>query len=360
MLLHLLALAAVLAGQPAAMPNRPQTPQPPFPYLTRDVSFTSSAGLVKLAGTLTAPKLDARAPCVVLVPGAGAVDRDDTIMGHKPFLVIADYLARHGIAALRLDSRGIGGSSGNYIQSGGDELAGDLVSAVEFLKQQPEIEPRAIGLAGHSAGGTVSLLAATKSPDVNFLVLLATPGLPDTELLVIRVGVAGASRGLSATEVLKTQEAFRQARARMLRGESDPEMKGALVDVVRLMLPPGVDAPPQALAAAVDQEIAAARTPNRSFFLSHDPRVSLSRVRCPVLALNGAKDQNVPAKESLAAIREALARGTGPDAKVVEIDGLNHFFQPAITGSSMEVGQIEETFSPRALDLIVSWVQSHR
>ncbi len=358
MLLHLLAFAAVLATQPAAMPKRPQTPQPPFPYVTRDVSFTSSAGLVQIAGTLPVPKLDARAPCVILVPGAGAVDRDDTIMGHKPFLVIADHLARHGIAALRLDSRGIGGSSGNYLQSGGDELAGDLLSAVEFLKKQPEIEPRAIGLLGHSAGGTVSSVAATKSPDVRFLVLLAAPGLPDTELLAIRIGAAGASSGLSTGEVRKTQEAFRQARARMFRGESDPEMKGAFVDVVRLMLPPGVEAPPQALAAAVEQEITAARTPNKSFFLSHDPRVSLSRVICPVLALNGSKDQNVPAKESLAAIKDALARGKNSDAKIVEIDGLNHFFQSAITGSSMEVGQIEETFSPRALDLIVSWIQS--
>ena len=356
MLLHLFALAAVFAAQP----QRPQTPQPPFPYLTRDVSFTSSAGLVQLAGTLTVPKLDARAPCVILAPGAGAVDRDDTIMGHKPFLVIADYLARHGIAALRLDSRGVGGSSGNYSQSTGDELAGDLLSAIEFLKKQPEIDPRAIGLVGHSAGGIVSSLAAAKSPDVRFLVLLAAPGLPDTEVLAIRVGAAGASRGLSAAEVRKTQDAFRRARARMLRGESDPEMKSAFIDVVRLLLPPGVDAPPQALAAAVEQEMAAARTPNKSFFLSHDPRVSLSRVSCPVLALNGSKDQNVPAKESLAAIKDALARGKNPNAKSVEIDGLNHFFQTAITGSSMEVGQIEETFSPLVLDLIVSWVQSHR
>jgi pimeloyl-ACP methyl ester carboxylesterase len=360
MLLQLLAFAAVLAAQPAAMPERPQTPLPPFPYLSREVSFESSAGLVKLAGTLTVPKLDARAPCVILVPGAGAVDRDDAIMGHKPFLVIADYLALHGIAALRLDSRGIGGSSGNYNQSTGDELAGDLLSAVEFLKKQPEIDPRAIGLMGHSAGGIVSMIAATKSPDVRFLVLLAAPGLPDTEVLAIRVGLAGAGRGLSAVDVQRTQEAFRQARARMLRGESVPEMKSAFVEVVRQMLPPGVDAPPQALAAAVDQEIAAARTPNKGFFLSHDPRVTLSRVSCPVLAMNGAKDQNVPAKESLAAIQKALARGKNPNAKIVEIDGLNHFFQTAITGSSMEVGQIEETFSPLALDLIVSWVQSRR
>lgn len=155
------------------------------------------------------PKANARVPCVVLVPGVGAVDRDDTIMGHKPFLVIADHFARHGIAALRLDSRGIGGSSGVYAQSSGDELAGDLLSAVEFLRKQPGIEPAAIGLIGHSEGGTVSALAAVRSSDVKFLVLLAAPGLPDTELIALRIAAAGRDRGIPAADVRRKQDAFR-------------------------------------------------------------------------------------------------------------------------------------------------------
>ena len=228
MLLHLLALAAVFAAQPAAQPQRPQTPQPPFPYLTRDVSFTSSAGLVQLAGTLTVPKLDARAPCVILAPGAGAVDRDDTIMGHKPFLVIADDLARHGIAALRLDSRGVGVRPATTVNPPATSFPAISFRQSSFSRSSLRSIRGPFGLVGHSAGGIVSSLAAAKSPDVRFLVLLASPGLPDTEVLAIRVGAAGASRGLSAAEVRKTQDAFRRARARMLRGESDPEMKSAV------------------------------------------------------------------------------------------------------------------------------------
>jgi hypothetical protein len=280
-------------------------------------------------------------------------------MGHKPFLVIADHLARHGIATLRLDSRGIGGSSGDYMAAGGDELAGDLLSAVAFLSKQPGIQAHAIGLIGHSEGGAVASIAAAKSTVVRFLVLLAAPGLPDTELFALRIAAAGKGKGLSDAEVQRTQEAFREARGRMFRGAADPDMKRAFADVVHLMLPPGVEALAPAVAAAVDQQIAAAQTANRGFFLSHDPRASLGRVRCSVLAVNGAKDQNVPPEENLAAIKGALAAEKNPDVQVVEIDGLNHFFQTAITGSSLEVGQIEETFAPRVLDLLTDWLQDH-
>jgi uncharacterized protein len=223
----LLGFSALAAAQ---VPARPQTPRPPFPYVVREVSIKTPDGM-RLAGTLTIPRNATRSPAVVLAPGAGAVDRDDTIMGHKPFLVVADHLARRGIASLRLDSRGIGGSTGSYMQAGGEELAADLRAAVSFLKQQPEVDPQVLGLVGHSQGGIVGALAAAGSPDVRFLVLLAAPGLTDTELFEQRIAAAAQGKGIPAVDIGRYQKAFREARLRTFSGDSDEQVKNTFVEV---------------------------------------------------------------------------------------------------------------------------------
>ena len=347
-------LAAASLGQPPTGSQRPQTPQPPFPYESHEISLES--GDTRLAGTLTLPARPERTPAVVLVPGAGAVDRDDTIFGHKPFLVLADHLARHGVASLRLDSRGIGQSTGNYSQASGETLAGDVLAAVEFLTRRPEVRPGLVGIVGHSQGGMVAALAATKSSRVAFLVLLGAPGLPDTELIALRVGMGGRNRKIGEEEISRVQGAFRAARLRQAKGEDDSSIRTAFAAAARLLLPAGVDLPAAVLEDVVGQQIAAAKTPNAAYFMVHDARESYRRVRCPVLALNGSLDQNVPARENLAELEGSFRQGKNASAEIVEVQGLNHFFQTARTGSSTEVGQIEETFSPKALDLLTTWV----
>lgn len=222
------------------------------------------------------------------------------------------------------------------------------------------MNPQALGLVGHSQGGIVCALAAAGSPDARFLVLLAAPGLTDTELFERRIAAAAQGKGIPAVDVERHQKAFREARTRMFRGDSGEQVKNTFVEVVRLMAPAGVTLPPAVLAAAVDQQIAAARTPNASFFLPLDPRTVYNRVRCPALALNGSRDQNVPSKENLAAIEKAFHEGKNRNLKTMELDGLNHFFQTADTGSSTEVARIEETFAPAALDVISRWVLALR
>jgi hypothetical protein len=330
-------------------------PQPPFPYEVQEVTIEAAGG-VRLAGTLSLPRAASPGPAVVLVPGAGATDRDDSIMGHKPFLVLADHLARKGIASLRLDSRGVGGSTGNYAQSDGEALAGDLRAAAGFLAKQKGVNSRAIGLVGHSQGGIVSALAGAGSRDVSFLVLLASPGLSDTELFERRIVAAAQSKGLPASDYGKLQRAFRESREKMFRGEIDDQARGVFADVVRLMLPAGMNLPAEALAGAVERQIAASRTPNASYFLALDPRTVYRRVRCPVLALNGSRDQNVPADENLQAIQCALNGSGNRKLRTQVFDGLNHFFQTAKTGSPAEIGQIEETMAQEVLEAISRWI----
>ncbi|MFN7994547.1 MAG: alpha/beta fold hydrolase [Bryobacteraceae bacterium] len=311
---------------------------------------------VSLAGTLTVPLQKVPAAAVVLAPGAGATDRDDTIFKHKPFAVLAGRLAAEGVAVLRLDSRGVGGSGGKYADATGETLANDLLAAVVWLKHQPEIDPRRVGLIGHSQGGVVVARAAATSADVAFLVLLAAPGLPDTDLVALRIAAAGRARGASAEDIAAVQKGFRSARARQAAGEDDAALRAALA-AARMMLPPGVDPPAPALEAAITQQIEAAKSPNGAYFLTHDPRESYRRLRCPVLALSGSLDQNVPANENLAAIRAAIQEDQAVNTTTQVLDGLNHFFQTARTGSFTEMAQIEEAIAPKALDAISSWVR---
>ncbi|HLK19196.1 MAG TPA: alpha/beta fold hydrolase, partial [Bryobacteraceae bacterium] len=161
--------------------NRPQNPKPPFPYEAQDVTIETKAG--KLAGTLTLPRGKGPFPAAVMITGSGAQDRDETLLGHKPFLVIADYLTRRGIAVLRLDDRGVGGSIGSSAQQTLDEMADDVIADVEYLKGRKEIDPKRIGVIGHSEGGIVGPAAAVRSSDISFVVMLAGTGVPGTAVL---------------------------------------------------------------------------------------------------------------------------------------------------------------------------------
>lgn len=345
--------------QSQSQPKRPQLPKEPFPYESREVSYPNPSDGTVLAGMLTSPKSSGPFPAVILVPGSGPMDRDASMAGHKPFLVLADYLTRNGLAVLRVDSRGVGASSGKYLDATGEDFAADVLAGIAFLKKQPGIAAPQIGVIGHSLGGVVGPIAAARSADVNFLVLLAAPGLPDKDNVVLRIGYNLRAKGLNDNEVRRYQDMYRDLHTRQIAGAEDETVRDLLRALTKVMYPPGMELSPQQLESLVEQQVITLRSPFAKFFISHDPREVLKRVRCPVMALHGSLDQGVPPAENLAAIDKALREGGNRDRTVVELYGLNHLLQTASTGSPVEFAEIEETISPQALELLTAWIRSH-
>ncbi len=333
-------------GRPEAR-QRPQTPKPPFPYRAEDVSFDSAPG-VRLAGTLTIPSGKGPFPAVVLITGSGAQDRDETIMDHKPFLVLADALSRHGIAVLRDDDRGFGKSTGDFSKATTLDFAVDTQAALAYLRSRPEIDANRLGLIGHSEGGLIGPMVALKDRGVAFVVMMAGPGVAIRDLMVAQREAVARTAGV-APEAIARNEVIMDRVLKTLSNAADPAQGQA--DAAKIFTDNGMTA--QAAAASVKQ-LASAWF---AWFIAYDPQPTLTKLKVPVLALNGDKDVQVISKQSLPAIRAALK--DNPDATVVELPGLNHLFQTAGTGAPLEYMRIEETIAPTALDLMVNWVVTH-
>lgn len=341
--------------------NRPQHPRPPFPYGEREVVFTNKADGTVIAGTLTIPTGEGPHPAVILITGSGAQDRDETIFGHKPFLVIADHLTRRGVAVLRNDDRGVGGTGGDIIAATADVLVSDVLASIDFLKSQPEIDPGRIGLIGHSEGGILAPIVASRSGDVRFIVLLAGTGLPGKDLLrfqseaIVRIAGVADEEALEASLVRHTE-----TMDLVLRGAPEQEIKAAIADLARLQAraagqPQIDDASMQML---VDQQYVSITSPWFRSFIALDPREALRKVTVPVLALNGERDLQVPPRLNLPHIEAALKEAGNADVTVMELPGLNHLFQQAPTGAISEYASIEQTISPEVLELIADWVRA--
>lgn len=344
----------------AALPTlaRPQEPKPPFPYRTEDVRFESVPG-VRLAGTISMPPGAGPFPAVVMVTGSGAQNRDEELLGHKPFLVIADYLARHGIASLRYDDRGFAGSTGNFAAATSADFANDAQAAVAFLRRQPGIAANRVGILGHSEGGLVAPIVAARDTSVAFIVLLAGPGVPGDSILLMQEELIARTSGVSQAAI-DTNAAVNVrlfAAVKAARDSADAAARvSAIVDRMVASVP--ADEQPSARSRL---EMAARQvlSPWTRYFLAYDPRPTLRRVHVPVLALDGSLDLQVPPKQDLAAIDTALTQGGNRDHRVQLLPGLNHLFQSAKTGSPSEYASIEETFSPAALAIIADWINAH-
>jgi pimeloyl-ACP methyl ester carboxylesterase len=338
---------------------RPQTPKPPFPYRSEDVTYENKAGGVKLAGTLTLPRGQGPFPAVLLLTGSGPQDRDETILAHKPFLVIADALTRRGIAVLRVDDRGVGGSTGSGANSTTDDFAGDALAGVAYLKVRPEIDPAKIGLIGHSEGGLIAPLAASRSSDVAFIVLMAGTGLPGSDVLKAQGLLVWKAEGLSESELKSAVETQRRAIEIFLHETDETAARAKLAAAMKEVL---ATMPESAKKAAEESgglsEAAIDRWNNAWFrsFVAYDPRPTLQKVRCPVLALNGEKDLQVAPKENLSEIESALRAGGNRHVKTMAFPGLNHLFQPCTTGSPSEYARIETTIAPEVLKAIGDWI----
>jgi fermentation-respiration switch protein FrsA (DUF1100 family) len=330
-----------------AVLRRPQTPTPPYPYGATLMTIENPAGGVTLAGTLTTPAVPAPFPAVILVSGSGAQDRDETIFAHKPFRVLADYLTRRGIAVLRVDDRGVGGSTGKTMTSTSEDFTGDVLAEVAALKARRDIDPRRIGLIGHSEGGLIAPLVASRSDDVAFIVLMAGTGLPGEEVLAQQGQLIIRAMG-GGDEALKTQRDTQRRIFEIVKAEPDPE--AAATKIRALLKEAG------ATDAAAETQVQFGASPWLRFFLTYDPRPALGKVRCPVLALCGEKDLQVAPRENLDAIVGALRTGGNTRFEVVVLPGLNHLFQTCKTGLVSEYGTIEETLAPTALERIGNWV----
>ncbi len=329
--------------------RRPQEPTLPLPYASETVTFRNEQADIALEGTLTRPQTDSPVPGVVLVAGSGPSDRDATIMGHKPFLVLADALTRRGMAVLRFDERGTGESGGTQQGATSVDLAGDVSAAVEALAKREGVSSSQIGIIGHSEGGLIAPMVATQSEDVAFLVLLAAPGLPGDAILADqldrRIRRQGANRRTRALQSGTQERIFE-----VLKQDADSvEIASKLRKI--MVQTKGINGD-----AMIEREIRRLMDPWLRFFITYDPRPTLREVDVPVLALAGAKDQQVAADTNQAAIAEALNVAKKSSATVRTLDGLNHLFQTADTGAPSEYGRIEETFDPKAIDAISSWI----
>jgi uncharacterized protein len=336
--------------------RRPQDPRRSPLYRDEEVSFAAGDGVV-LAGTLSRPAGSAPASAVVLIGGTGPQDRDASVDGHRPFAVLADQLARSGLAVLRFDERGVGRSAGTAGQGTSRDAADDVRAAVEFLARDPRIDPRGIGLIGHSEGGIIAPLVAveTTGAPIAFVVLLGAPGLPLARIAVEQSGAMLRAQGAPAQRVRAQQALVADIVSLYAQDMSDDAFAAALRTLLRRAL---------AQRAAdtddthIEHSLAYYLSPWAKFAFRHDPAAVLRELHMPVLALTGSLDSHADAVTNLNAIARALAHN--PAARTQRMAGLNHFFQTARTGAVVEYALIEETFAPAALALIADWILAAR
>lgn len=353
-------------GVPAPL-NRPQEPMAPFPYQVEEVSYESKEANAILSGTLTLPDSTGPFPAVLLIAGSGPNDRNETLFGHKPFLVLADHLTRCGIAVLRSDKRGVGKSTGDYEMATTQDFAEDVLAGVRFLKSRPEINSTHIGLVGHSEGGLVAPIVAAKSSEVAFIVLIGGPGVTGEEILYEQAALIERSMGMSEELIARESKLSREMFAIVTKEHEPLTAEAQLKDLIAAYLTNLPEILKNEVTekfneqeysfhtqAAIDQ----INTPWFRYFLTYDPATSIKKVKVPVLAIIGELDLQVAPHQNLPPIARALEEGGNTDFTLLELPKHNHMLQVCKTGSLAEYAEIEETMSPIALKIMSDWIQS--
>jgi len=341
-------------------PDRPQEPKKPYPYYEEEVTFDNTQAGITLAGTLTLPSKEGHFPAVILISGSGPQNRDEELMGHKPFLILSDFLTRNGIAVLRFDDRGTAASKGDFKTATSLDFASDVNAGVNFLLSRKEINKKKIGLIGHSEGGIIAPMVANSSKDVAFIVLLAGTGITGGQLLLLQQELIGRASGISDTDLQKAKMTNSGAFEIVNKSTDREQLKTALTAYLNQTIN---DNPEIQKPAGMSQDdfvkiqVSQMTSPWMVFFIKYDPVLAIEKVKCPVLALNGEKDLQVPSKENLEAIQKALAKGGNKKVTAIELPGLNHLFQECKTGSPSEYANIEQTISPIALNEILKWIK---
>ncbi|MBO9594719.1 MAG: alpha/beta fold hydrolase [Niabella sp.] len=324
--------------------NRPQEPKPPFAYHSEDLSFENEQQGNRLAGTLTTPENKKDYPVVILITGSGAQDRNEALFGHKPFLVIADYFARHGIGTLRLDDRGVGGSDKGKDGATSADFATDISSAVHYLAARGY---QRIGLVGHSEGGMIAPITASKNKAVKFVVSMAGPGIAIDSLMLQQLKATSKTQHIPEADLNTHIQAARKAYA-FTKGYTGDNLRTVLTDTLLQYFPQVPD-----MVRAMAQTIS---TPWFTYFIRFNPQDYIRQLKIPVLAINGSLDVQVDARANLAGWEAGLKKAGNTSAEVKALKGLNHLFQQATTGAVSEYAQIEQTIAPEVLELMTNWI----
>lgn len=338
--------------------NRPQEPSPPYPYHVEEILFRNEKAGIELAGTFTTPSSGVNFPAVVLISGSGMQNRDEELMGHKPFLVLSDWLTRQGIAVLRYDDRGAGKSGGTFPGATSFDFADDAEAAFNFLKKQPGVDTNRCGIIGHSEGGLIAPVIASRRGDVDFIVLLAGPGLTGEQIIMLQSELISRAEGVNEKDIKADQKLQKEIYS-VLKKTTDDTLAGKKITRLLNQYNSGRKSdtlPDTTLRMQTEMQVQTMTSPWFRCFLTFNPTEYLEKVKCKVLAMNGELDLQVPCTENLQAIERALIFGGNPNYRIEALPGLNHLFQHATTGSPSEYGRIEETFAPEALTMISSWI----
>jgi len=339
--------------------SRPQDPQKPYPYNEEDVVYENKTDNVKLAGTLTLPRGEGKYPAVILITGSGGQDRNETVAGHRPFLVLADYLSRRGIAVLRVDDRGVGGSSAVSPNSTTENFAGDVLAGIEFLKTRKEIIPKQIGLVGHSEGGMIAPMVAVRSKDVAFIVLLAGLGQTGEDVIYTQNELLQKADGVAPAIIAQTDILMKKI-ITILKTEPDDKLTEKLIREMFANEKSKTSEAQKASFTAIENafipKVPMFTSPWFRYFIAYNPRPTLEKVKIPVLAINGEKDLQVAVKENLDLIAAGLKAGGNKNYTILPLPNLNHLLQTSKTGKLSEYDQIEETIAPVALKAISDWI----
>ena len=353
-----------LSEDEAAGPSRPQNPEEPLPYHVEEVSYPNPDGGHVLAGTFTRPEAGSPFPSVLLISGSGPQDRDEALMGHRPFLVLSDHLTRSGIAVLRFDDRGVGESTGNFAAATSRDHASDVLAGVAYLKTRNDVDPAAIGLAGHSEGGLIAPIAAIQSDDISYIVLMAGPGITGEEILYAQGALIARAQGATEDQIAES-EAQQRAIFGILKAESDPTRAAEMIaDIARAAFEALSEAERAqqgitddgSFERVVQMQVQQVNSPWFRYFLTYDPAPTLEQVTVPVLAVNGEKDLQVPFEVNLREIEAALQRGGNTNYEIHALPDHNHLFQHSETGAPSEYSTIEETWSVESMELIAGWI----
>jgi dienelactone hydrolase len=334
--------------------KRFQEPRKPYPYNEENISFKSKKDDITLHGTLTAPKSDGPFPAIILISGSGPQNRDEEIAGHKPFLVLADHLTRSGIAVLRFDDRGLGESVRNYFNKvTASDCVNDVLGAIDFLKSRMDIDNKQIGLLGHSEGGNIASMVASQCDDISFVVLFAGPGLAGDEIMLRQYDLIFRARGMKENRIAQQISFFQSVFDVVKKERENTKAKQEIKAVYESHFGKINIFKKDVFKRITDVYL----SPWMRFFIAHQPSDDLKLIKCPVLALIGDKDIQVPSKENLNAIEKALKEGNNKDFTALEIPGVNHLFQTAKTGNIAEYRKIKETISPVVLGIIEKWIR---
>lgn len=337
----------------------PQTPSAPFVYTTEDFSIENTAAEVSLNGTLSLPQNeDKNAPLVIMISGSGPQNRNEEILGHEPFWVLADHLAKANIASFRYDDRGVGKSTGDFSSATSLDFAEDVKAIIAFFKSKKEHASRKVGLLGHSEGGLIAAMVAADNPDVDFVISLAGPGIDGKRILEKQNKAMMIAEGMSEESAQK-QADFIMGMCEIVIAEKDQgATRNALRNYLLEKAPAGVLANMGGIDAALETYDRSLNTLWMRFFLSHDPSEDWKKVHCPVLALNGTVDTQVEASSNLNAIEFALRRARNDQYKMMALKQHNHLFQPSLSGALSEYGKIEISISQLTLESITTWIKA--